>query len=108
MTFLAPFALIGILLLLIPIVVHLFKPRKMRQTPFSSLRWLKQTHQRMSRHIQWHQWLLFLTRAGVILLLVLALARPLLGVAEDSAPVDRYVVLDVGSTMGYAVEGLPT
>src|ERR1700686_1056905 len=79
MTFLAPLALIGALLLILPIVVHLFKPRKMKQTPFSSLRWLKQTHQRLSRRIQWHQWLLFLLRAGCILLLVLALAKPLIG-----------------------------
>src|SRR5437773_2128368 len=47
MTFLAPLALIGVLLLILPIVVHLFKPRKMKQTPFSSLRWLKQTHPRL-------------------------------------------------------------
>src|SRR5438552_80817 len=71
MTLLAPLALIGALLLILPIIVHLFKPRKMRQTPFSSLRWLKQTHQRLSRRIEWHQWLLFLLRAGCILLLFL-------------------------------------
>src|SRR5687768_14438748 len=108
MTFLAPTALFGALLLAIPIVVHLFKPRKMRRTPFSSLRWLKQTHQRLSRHIQWHQWLLFLMRAGVVLLLVLALAKPLVGSRTAGRPVDRFVILDTGRSMGYELGGVPT
>src|SRR6476660_1368712 len=96
LTFLAPSALAAGLLLAIPVIVHLFRPRKMRPTPFSSLRWLKHTHQRLSRRIQWHRWLLFLLRAGCILLLVLALARPLVAPSSDARPTDRYVVLDVG------------
>src|SRR5436305_14330858 len=99
MTFLAPAALFGILLLALPIVVHLFKPRKVRATPFSSLRWLKQAHQRLSRRIQWHQWLLFALRAGFIVLLVVALARPLFGVRGEGKPTDRFVVLDVSGSM---------
>src|ERR1051325_3740228 len=108
MTLLAPLALVGTLLLLLPIVVHLFKPRKMRQTPFSSLRWLKLTHQRLSRRIQWHQWLLFLMRAGCILLLVLALAKPLLGIWSTTKVTDRFIILDTSRSMACKVEGLPT
>lgn len=103
MTFLAPAALLGVLLLTVPVLAHLFKPRKMRQTPFSSLRWLKQTRQRLSRRIQWHQWLLFLARAGIIALLVLALARPLLGLGGER-PTDRFVILDLGPSMAYQAE----
>lgn len=106
MTLLAPLALFGILLLALPIIVHLFKPRKMRQTPFSSLRWLKQTHQRLSRRIQWHQWLLFLLRAGVIVLLVFALTRPLLGLRGEGRPVDRFVIVDTSRSMAYQTEGV--
>src|SRR6059058_5495891 len=101
MTFLAPLALLGIVLLAIPVLVHLFKPRKMRQTPFSSLRWLKQTHQRLSRRIQWHQWLLFFLRAGFILLLVLALAKPLIGLGKGEGLRDRFLVVDLGRSMAY-------
>src|ERR1041384_5367137 len=101
MTFLLPSALLGVLLLAIPIMVHLFKPRKMRQTPFSSLRWLKQTHQRLSRRIQWHQWLLFLLRAGLIAQLVLALARPLFSSRDGGRPVDRFIIADLGRSMAY-------
>jgi Aerotolerance regulator N-terminal/von Willebrand factor type A domain len=107
MTFLAPFALIGLLLLALPIIVHLFKPRKMKETPFSSLRWLKETHQRLSRRIQWHQWLLFLMRAGVIFFLVLALAKPLFGLWGTKS-VDRFVVVDTSRSMAYQTPDQPT
>jgi hypothetical protein len=107
-TFLAPAALLGTLLLAIPIVVHLLKPRKMKQMPFSSLRWLKATHQRLSRRIQWHQWLLFLLRASLIVLLVLALAKPMLYSGGDNRPVDRFIVLDVSRSMGYQPRALPS
>ncbi len=108
MTFLAPFALVGVLLLILPIVVHLFKPRKMKQTPFSSLRWLKQTHQRLSRRVQWHQWLLFFMRAGCILLFVLALARPLVGSWGASRATDRFVIVDQSRSMAYQLPELPS
>ncbi len=107
MSFLAPAALFGLLLLAIPVIVHLFKPRKMRQTPFSSLRWLRMTQQRLSRRIQWHQLLLFALRAGFIVLLVLALAKPLFGTADESAA-DRFVIVDVSRSMGYHAPGQPT
>lgn len=107
MTLLAPFALFGLLLLSVPIVVHLFKPRKMKQTPFSSLRWLKATHQRLSRRIQWHQWLLFLLRAGCIVLLVLALAKPFVGNRGVSGSVDRVLIVDASRSMAYRNADLP-
>jgi len=108
MTFLAPYALFGIALLALPILIHLLKPRKMRATPFSSLRWLRHTHQRLSRRIQWHQWLLFALRAGLIALLVLALARPLFSSREASRPTDRFVIVDLGRGMAYRTPGQPS
>jgi hypothetical protein len=108
MTFLAPAALFGTLLLALPVLVHLFRPRKMRQTPFSSLRWLRETQQRLSRRIQWHRWLLFLLRAGFILLLVLALARPLAGWHNAGTPTDRVIIMDIGRVMAYQAAGMPT
>jgi hypothetical protein len=67
--------------LAIPILVHLFKPRKVRVTPFSSLRWLQLSHQRLSRRIKWHQILLFFLRAVLVMTLVLALNSRKGGVA---------------------------
>ena len=50
--FLAPAALLGMALLAVPILLHLFKPKKVRRTPFSSLRWLRASQQRLSKRIQ--------------------------------------------------------
>lgn len=108
MTLLAPAALFGLALLAIPILVHLFKPRHVRQTPFSSLRWLHLTQQRMARRIQWHQVLLFILRAAMLTLLVLALARPLWSPRGGTGSIDRILVLDVSQSMGRSVEGRAT
>ncbi len=105
MTFLAPAAFVGLLLLAIPVILHLFKPRQVRQTPFSSLRWLHLTQQRMARRIQWHQVLLFLLRATFLTLLVVALARPLLVPRGGAGSLDRVLVLDVSRSMGRLPEG---
>ena len=108
MSFLAPFALVGLLLLAIPVVAHLFKPRRVRQTPFSSLRWLHLTQQRMARRIQWHQVPLFLLRVAFISLLVLALARPLWAPGGGSEGLDRIIVLDTSMSMDRHAPGRPT
>jgi aerotolerance regulator-like protein/VWA domain-containing protein len=108
MTFLSSGALFGLALLAIPIVVHLFKPRHVRQTPFSSLRWLHLSQQRMARRIQWHQVLLFLLRVGFLTLLVLALSRPIWSPTGTASGLDRIVVLDISRSMGRRVEGRPT
>jgi hypothetical protein len=108
LTFLLPAALFCGLLLALPIIVHLFKPRRIRVTPFSSLRWLELSPQKLARRIQWHQILLFLLRFGALALLVLALARPLLAPANQVAPVDRYIIVDVSRSMSYQPKDQPT
>jgi hypothetical protein len=108
LNFLAPAALGGLLLLAIPVAVHLFKPRKMRQTPFSSLRWLRMTRQRWSRRIRWHQLFLFALRAAFVVFLVLALSRPLWSPHAESKYTDRFVVVDVSRRMAFEAQGRPT
>lgn len=100
LTLIAPMALAGMALLSIPILVHLFKPRRVRFTPFSSLRWLRLTQHKMSRRIQLHQILLFALRAAFIALLVLALARPVFKPHGVRDAAERFVVLDVSRSMG--------
>lgn len=97
----------GLGLLAIPIVVHLFKPRRVRVVPFSSLRWLRASQHRLSRRIQWHQILLFLLRAALLTLLVLAAARPVWRGRGDEVSRDRFVIVDAGRTMGQATRDRP-
>jgi hypothetical protein len=105
---LAPWALAAAALLAVPVAVHLFKPRRVRRVPFSSLRWLKLSPQKLSRRVQPHQILLFLLRAAFVTLLVLALARPVLAPAGAGKPVDRFVVIDTGRAMAFQPPGQPT
>ena len=108
LTFLAPAALVGLSLLAIPIIIHLLKPRKVRRTPFSSLRWLHLTQQRLSRRLRWHQLLLFFLRAAFITLLVLAIAKPIFDRQATSGPSERFVILDVSRSMGYQTVDKPS
>ncbi len=105
MALLTPGALFFAALLAVPVIVHLLKPRRVRQTPFSSLRWLAHSPQKLSRRIRWHQILLFAMRAGFLLLLVFALARPLWSRGDAQAITDRVIVLDVGRSMALRVAG---
>ncbi|NQU12189.1 BatA domain-containing protein [bacterium] len=107
-TLLAPLALAGLGLLIIPILVHLFQPRRVRVTPFSSLRWLRQTQHKLSRRVQLHQWLLFLLRVAFIALLVLALARPIFSPPGTGAAAERFVILDVSRSTGLQPTGKPS
>ncbi len=101
MSFLSPLALFGLATLAVPIVIHLFKPKRVRVVSFSSLRWLRASQQRLSKRIQWHQLLLFLLRAATLALLVLAAARPMLMRRGGSRSAQRFVIIDATRSMGY-------
>jgi hypothetical protein len=108
MTLLTPSALFFAALLAVPVLVHIFKPRRVRKTPFSSLRWLAHSPQKLSRRIRWHQLLLFAMRAGFLLLLVFALARPLWTADGAQIVTDRVIVLDVSRSMALRVPARAT
>ncbi len=98
-SFLAPAALAGLALLALPIILHIFKPKKVREIPFSSLRWLRASQHRLSRRIQWHQILLFLCRFLMLLFLILALAKPIISSGGENKLSDNFIVIDVSRSM---------
>ena len=82
MTFLNPAVLFGLLAASIPVLIHLFNLRKLNKIEFSTLAFLKELQKNSIRKIKLKQWLLLALRVLIILLLVLAFARPTLeGVA---------------------------
>lgn len=107
-TLLVPVALAGLAFLAVPVILHLFKPRRVRVVPFSSLRWLHASQHRLSRRIQWHQVLLFLLRAALIVFLTLALARPIFSGGRARGQAERIVVLDLSRSMAYRLTGKPS
>ena len=82
MTFLNPAVLIGLAAGAIPILIHLFNLRKLKQIEFSSLQFLKELQKNKIRKVKLKQWLLLLLRTLIVLFIVGAFSRPALrGVA---------------------------
>jgi hypothetical protein len=105
LAWLAPMALAGLAFLSVPILLHLFKPRRIRVVPFSSLRWLKASRHHLSRRIQLHQVLLFILRVVIITALVLALAQPVFSPGRGEGNAERFLIIDVSRSMAFQVPG---
>src|SRR5690606_26142194 len=99
MQFKYPELLWALLLLLIPVLIHLFQLRRFRKTPFTNVKFLKKvvSESRKSRSIK--KWLLLCSRLLLLAALVLAFAQPFL--ANDLAlkPKETVVYLDDSFSM---------
>lgn len=76
MTFLNPLVLLGLLAASIPIILHLLNLRKLRTIEFSTISFLKELQKSKMRRIKIRQWFLLALRTLLIILVVLAFARP--------------------------------
>ena len=103
MVFLTPLFLIGLLAALIPVAIHLIRREKPPRVMFSTIRFLKKTSKKLVLFQHLQQIALLLLRASVIVLLVLAFARPLFNqsVARllDADPQSALILLDLSMSM---------
>lgn len=76
MTFLNPAILWGLLAVSIPIIIHIFNLKKTKKIEFSTLMFLKEIQQSKYKKIKLKQLLILLCRIAMIILLVMAFARP--------------------------------
>lgn len=76
MTFLQPLLLFLGILIAVPFIIHLFGERKYHPLPFSSLKFLREIELESLNKLKWRQWIILLTRALWIAMLVFALAQP--------------------------------
>ncbi len=76
MQFKHPELLWGLLLLLIPILIHLFQLRRFKKTPFTNVKFLKKVISESRRSSTLKKWLLLFTRLMIIAGLVIAFAQP--------------------------------
>lgn len=100
--------LYGLAALAGPVLIHLLHRQRVVQVPFSTLRFLKAVAARTSRRSRLENVLLFLLRCGIVALLVLAAAQPVVSpkaAAFLGGDVPRTVVLivDHSMSMGYRV-----
>ncbi len=90
----------------IPLIIHLLNKRKYREVPWAAMRFLLAAVKKNSRRIRIEQWLLLLVRTMVIILLVLAMAKPFLE-SLGALPViagrrtHRVLAIDGSLSMGY-------
>lgn len=89
----------GLACIAIPILIHLLLRRRRRPIVWGAMRFLMEAYRRQRRRMKLQQWLLLAARCLVILLLALALGRPLLdsaGLLGGSGGRDVYFVIDTG------------
>ena len=107
MGFLAPLFFAGLAALAIPVIVHLIERERKDIIEFPSLMFIRQIPYQSVERRRIHNWFLLLLRAGAMILLVLAFARPFFtqdavraAAALDGAR-EVVVLLDRSASMGY-------
>lgn len=110
LTFLNSAILFGLAAVSIPILIHLFTRQKNKTILFSSLKFLKELQRQKIRRLKIRQILLLILRALLILLLVLAFARPTLkskniSSLKTSAQLTAVIILDNTLSMGLESNG---
>jgi len=88
----------------IPIAIHLFSRRRYHRVSWAAMRFLQRAHRRTRRRTRLEQWLLLALRTAIMLLIALALARPLTQRGSAFSPVrgqriDRVLMIDDSGSM---------
>lgn len=78
MTFLNPLMFLGLGLIVVPLIIHLFNLRKARKVSFSSLMFVRQIEETEIRKLKLKELILLLIRILLITFLVLSFANPVL------------------------------
>ena len=108
MPFLAPALLFGLILASAPIIIHLLNRRRFIKVNWAPMRYLKLTIQSNRRRLEIEQWILLALRTLAVIVLVLAVARPvgsglnLAGMLKLKGRASRVIVIDDSLSMGAA------
>ncbi len=87
-----------------PLAIHLWSRRRYREVPWAAVTFLLAAMRKNSRRIQLQQWLLLAMRTLLVVLVVLAVAKPYAeeaGVVGSAVPTHRVVVIDTSFSLGY-------
>jgi len=111
--FLSPLLVWGMLLGIIPIIIHLLNRRRFKKVEWAPMRHLRLTIRRNRKRIQIEQLLLLLMRIALPVLLFLFLARPVLNPTGlerwfiGGGRSSQIILVDDSLSMGYASGGPP-
>jgi len=94
----------GLLLGLLPIFIHLFNRLRHRKLPWAAMMFLRMANRKSTRYAKLRQWLVLIFRVLVVLALIFALSKPLVGGSFtkwfSGKPDVIVVVLDRSASMG--------
>jgi len=103
--FAGPLFLVGTGLAAAPIIIHLLNRRRFKRLDWAAMEFLLRAEELNRRRIRVEQLLLLIIRTLLVLLFVLALARPYLtgaiGGGGLGEPVHRIIVMDLSGSMQY-------
>ncbi|MDX1951712.1 MAG: BatA domain-containing protein [Verrucomicrobiota bacterium] len=109
MSFLQPFLLWALPLLMIPVIIHLINRMRHRTRQWAAMRFLLAATQSSVSHAKLRQWLVLLFRVLAVLMLILFLSRPIaggwLGWALSTAPDAIVILLDRSASMETKITG---
>jgi len=106
--FLAPLWSLAALAVAVPLAIHLLRRRTGARIDFPAVRWLERAEREHSRSMRLRNLLLLLLRAGAILCLALAAARPVARIpGPGHAPTALAIVLDNSLSTSAVSAGRP-
>ena len=109
MTFLQPFILWGLPLVLLPVIIHLINRMRHRPRQWAAMQFLLAATRSSTSHSKIKNWLILAMRILAVLLLLLFLSRPLvggwLGWAMAAAPDAILLLVDRSASMESRVAG---
>lgn len=104
--FAAPWLLPAVGLATAPVIIHLLNKQRFRRMEWAAMQWLLAAIRKNQRRLRMEQWLLLALRTLLVLLLVLAMARPMLeqsgfAFAGRSSSTHDIMVIDHSMSMHY-------
>jgi len=110
-TFLHPLALVGLAAAAIPALLHLLERRVPPEAEFPPFRYLSEAERQSARRLKLRHLLLLILRTALIVLIVLAAARPLFPTQASGGslhePTALAVILDNSASSGLVADGRP-
>lgn len=104
MQFKHPELLYALLLLLIPIIVHLFQLRKFKKTPFTNVAFLKAATLKTRKSSQIKKWLILCTRLLLLAAIVLAFTQPFTS-KTDTINTEKETVIYLDNSFSMQAKG---
>ncbi|HMA62235.1 MAG TPA: BatA domain-containing protein [bacterium] len=109
MTFLNPFFLYFLPLATIPVILHILNKSRFKKVEFSSLQFLLELQNDVIKKLKLKQLLLLILRTLIIILFIMAFARPVIKTERSSLHVKQgqtlYLVVDNSFSMGKTSKG---